>query len=139
MTLMDTLQLGIQSFQQLGLEFYATVSGSGPTGLDSVVCGLSERAQSGALQAHFYLNPFGQEHLGVNPACAGTDWISECIRIFIDMEEGGERICMVFFFQLRKSGQLTLLLQSSSFWELSFISFPGGLDGYYGNPSPTGE
>lgn len=74
---MDTLQLGVQSFQHLGLEFLATMSGTGPTGLDSVVCGVAERAPSGALQAYFYLNPFGTEHSGMDPACAGTDWIGE--------------------------------------------------------------
>mmetsp|Transcript_134296 Transcript_134296/g.199858 ORF Transcript_134296/g.199858 Transcript_134296/m.199858 type:complete len:333 (+) Transcript_134296:175-1173(+) len=59
------LQLGLQSFHDLGIEFLATVLGSGPTGQTSVICGLND----GSLQTAFFLNPYEPE------ACAGSDWV----------------------------------------------------------------
>ena len=60
-----TIELGIQSFHDLGIEFVATVLGSGPTGQTSVVCGIDD----GTLQSNFYLNPFE------SGPCAGSDWV----------------------------------------------------------------
>ena len=61
----SALLLGIQSLHDLGVEFLATVLGSGPTGQTSVVCGVGDDDN---LQTTFYLNPF-------EPGpCAGSDW-----------------------------------------------------------------
>ena len=63
---MDKIQLGIQSFTDLGAEFVATIFGLGPTGKRSVVCGAPE----GELNTFFYLDFSSDEG-----DCAGSDWI----------------------------------------------------------------
>ena len=62
---MSLIELGIQSYKDLGAEFVASVFGLGATGQTSVVCGAPE----GDLQTFFYLNPFDEGE------CAGTDWV----------------------------------------------------------------
>lgn len=69
MTMPNIIQLGIQSFQELGLEFVATVFGSGPTGQTSVVCGVATADSN--LQTYFHLNPFDDHE------CAGSDWVGK--------------------------------------------------------------
>lgn len=62
-----TLDLGIRACHDLGVEFLATVAGSGPTGQSSVTCGVDD----GSLQSKFFLNPFDK----AAGQCAGIDWV----------------------------------------------------------------
>jgi hypothetical protein len=71
MNIPNIIELGIQSFQELGLEFVATVFGSGPTGQNSVVCGAATADSN--LQTYFYLNPFDDNE------CAGSDWVGKIL------------------------------------------------------------
>jgi hypothetical protein len=64
------MELGIQSYKDLGGEFVAAVFGLGPTGKTSVVCGAGED-DINILKTYFYLNPYGE---GV---CSGSDWTGE--------------------------------------------------------------
>lgn len=62
------MELGIQSYKDLGGEFVATILGLGPTGKTSVVCGAGG---DDIFKTYFYLNPYQE---GV---CSGSDWTGE--------------------------------------------------------------
>lgn len=63
---MSVIELGVQSFKDLGKEFIFTVLGLGATGKTSVICGATDEEN---LTTYFYLNPFGDEE------CAGSDLV----------------------------------------------------------------
>lgn len=92
MSLSSMIQVGVQSFQDLGAEFIASVFLGTQTGKSSIICGVNEHSvttpdpASSSLQTLLYLqSPWSvlvqNKTISDNNECAGTDWVGTCCTI----------------------------------------------------------